>query len=192
MNRRLGRVLLTAFGLMGFLVVSARAAPPEPRCRGNPGVIGRCYWIRGEFTISADSLFIVDRDDNGRWVIIRNARVRRSDWPVDNAVPSNLGQFYTRVVEAAGSVGGAAVRGDFEVCPIPKQDRAETAYACIQSATHLRRVSVHWMSPAQKKLYDQRGAALSKDRARAAAADKKEAEEAAARAMERRLGITPP
>jgi hypothetical protein len=190
MNGVLRGVLLGAVGLMCSLDVSARAAPREPRCRGNPGVTGRCYWIRGEFTLSADSLFIVDRDDNGRWVVIRNARIHRPDWPVDDAVPSNLARLYSRVVNDAGLRG--TVRGDFEVCPIPKQGFADTAYACIQTATHLRRISPDWMSPAQKRLHDRAVADEKRYLARAADARKKQDAEAAAQQIERKPGITPP
>ncbi|HEY5410411.1 MAG TPA: hypothetical protein VIJ94_06765 [Caulobacteraceae bacterium] len=172
---------------------AARAAPPVPRCLGNPGVTGRCYWIRGEFALSADSLFIVERDDNGRWVVIRNAQVIHGAGPVDYAVPHNLEMSYSNAVNHAGSAAGAAVRGDFEVCPIPNQGRfADQAFACIQSATHLRRISPNWMSPAQKRLHDQSVADLKKDEALAAAAEKKRGDLAAARQMERRLKITPP
>ena len=76
MTSKTDRTRLVLGGLLCVAAVSTSSASArEPRCRGNPGVTGRCYWIRGEFLLSADSLFIVDRDDNGRWVIIRNARV---------------------------------------------------------------------------------------------------------------------
>ena len=188
---RIGR---NPFVIGGFLCVAAllasAASAREARCRSNSGVTGRCYWIR-EFALSADSLFIVDRDDNGRWVIIRNARIHRSDWPVDDAVPHNLDLFYNKAADVAG-LGGATVRGDFEVCPIPKQGLADTAYACIQTATHLKRVSRDWMSPAQKRRHDRAVAAARKDRARAVAAEKKQDAEDAALEMERKLGIIPP
>lgn len=190
MKRELTWVSLTVFWLFCCLGFAAHAAPVEPRCRGNPGLIGRCYWIRGEFALSADSLFIIDRDDNGRWVIIRNARVHRGFWPVDNALPHNLERAFSRASEVDGA-GAAQVRGDYEVCPIPKQDRADTAYACIETASHLRRVPRGWMSPAQKKLHDRAVAEDERFEARAAAADKRRAEEDAARRMEWRLGLPP-
>jgi hypothetical protein len=182
-----GLVMAAVLALVYSAGFTATAATAHlPRCRGNPRLIGRCYWIRGEFSLSADSLFIIDRDDNGRWVIIRNARLVRGAGPVDYAVPRNLQTAFQIATNSAGSMGGAAVRGDFEVCPIPKDGIAESAYACIETAKHLRRISPNWMSPAQKRLHDQSEAELKADAARAAAAKKKEEESA------RRLWITPP
>ena len=194
MDVRFGKALCAVAWLSCAAAAPGTAtAAHEPRCRGNPGVIGRCYWIRGEFALSADSLFIVDRDDNGRWVVIRNAQNTRGGGPVAHAVPHNLELSYDSAISRAGSLGGAQVRGDFEVCPIANQGWfADQAFACIQSATHLRRVSPNWMSPAQKRLHDQFAASLERDQARAAAAEKKRDDEAAAREIERKLGITPP
>ncbi len=193
MDERFGKALCAVAWLSCAAAAPGTATAAEPRCRGNPGVIGRCYWIRGEFALSADSLFIVDRDDNGRWVVIRNAHNSRGGGPVDHAVPRNLEMSYNNAVSRTGSVGGVRVRGDFEVCPIPNQGWfADQAFACIQSATHLRRVSPNWMSPAQKRLHDQFAASLERDQARAAAAEKKGEAEAVARETARRSGLTPP
>ncbi len=72
---------------------------------------------------------------------------------MDDALPHNLERAFNRASKVDGA-GAAQVRGDYEVCPIPKQDRADTAYACIETASHLGRVPPGWMSPAQKKLHD--------------------------------------
>ena len=146
-------------GILGFACtadIAVAAAHSVPRCRGNPGVIGRCYWVRGEFSLSGDSLFIVDRDDNGAWVVIRGARGLHGAGPVQDDGPRNLEMSFDRAVKAKGSIGGAFVRGDFEVCPIPNDGSfPEQKFACIQTATNLRPVSPHRMSPARKRNFDQ-------------------------------------
>ena len=88
---------------------------------------------------------IVERDDTGRWVIIRGAHHRRS------AEPSNLIRFATKIVRDTGDISLVHVHGEFEVCPVPQDGYIKGNYACIQSAVHLERVPPDWKSAAKKK-----------------------------------------
>ncbi len=159
--------LIRGLALACIVGVSAIAAPVhEPRCRGNSALIGQCYWIRGVYALSADAAMIIERDDNGRWVIIRGAHHRRS------AEPGNLIRFATKMVRDTGYMSLVNVHGVYEVCPVPQDGAIEGAYACIQSATRLRRVSPDWVSPARKRLHDRDAAAKERDEARAVSAQK--------------------
>lgn len=133
--------LVTGMALGCVIGLSATAAPArEPRCRGNSGLIGRCYRIRGLYALSSDSAMIVVRDDTGRRVIIRGAHHRQS------AEPSNLIRFATKIVRDTGDISLVDVHGDFEVCRARQDGFVKGAYACIQSAINLKRVSPDWES----------------------------------------------
>ncbi len=149
------------------------AARLDLGCRGNPGLIGRCYCVRGTMNLSADSGLILTRDDTGRAVVLWKAPNSRGRWP------SNLTTTHLKAQRDTGFVS-AWVHGDFEVCPVPtdRRDRPDLHFVCVEAATHLRG--------------ERPGDTWPGHGAKAAAAEKKRDDQAAAREMERRLGLTPP
>jgi hypothetical protein len=109
------------------------ASPADFGCKGNPSVTGKCYLIQGQINLSADSGFVLWRDDGqGRPIKIRAAPNSDREWP------SSLDRAMTRAWNETGSVT-APVRGIFEVCPIPVSftHGLEEPYGCIQSVDHL-------------------------------------------------------
>lgn len=133
MNIGLSNAMLVV-GVLACVGAPARAAAPrDAGCRGNPGLTGQCYWLRGTVELSFDRGYVLGRDDSYRVVIITNAPNSEKD------VPSNLMHVMDQAVKNVSSAS-AWVHGTFEVCPIPtrRPDLTYEHFVCIQSAVHLR------------------------------------------------------
>ena len=125
----------TVIGLVSVLLASVAALVPAEAaggasgCKGNPGLVGRCYWVRGTVSLSADRGIVIGRDDHRPALVIGNAPGTQRD------MPTSMYKALDRAHRDTGFIS-AWVHGDFEVCPIPP-DVPELDYACVNSAAHL-------------------------------------------------------
>lgn len=106
------------------LVTPSSAVGADLHCKGSPRLIGKCYSVRGEVSLSADRGFVLGRDDTGRALVVQG------DWPDNLNIAMGEAQRRTGFVSAW-------VHGTYEVCPIQPEE-PENEYVCIQSATGLR------------------------------------------------------
>jgi len=114
--------------------VSARAN--DPGCKDNPGLVGRCYAIVGDFNLSADAAMVVWPDDSAH----RPVKVRAAPGSTRD-VPENLNRTMARAWSEHGPT--AQVHGDFVLCPVPPADPADPdpLFACIETASGLTTVA---------------------------------------------------
>ena len=109
---------------MLVMVIPVFAA--QPKCKGNPKVIGACYSVHGRLTRGADTV--------GLWLwpvgtkrmlgITSGPTLDDADAPI---WPSNL-KFNS---------GNEAIYGDFEVCPFTPERKGAMQMVCIESASNL-------------------------------------------------------
>jgi hypothetical protein len=123
---------IAGVALATVLFGSAHAFPAKDAgCKGNPALTGKCYWVHGNFGLSADSGLVVVQDSE-RWL---------TTWSAPNSEidgPENLSRALSKAQHKAHSLE-AFVHGAFEVCPIPSDDPSKSykKYVCIQSAKNL-------------------------------------------------------
>ncbi len=116
----------------GLVLQAQDLAAAEPRCAGNPSLVGSCYPVSGTYTSSADAAMVLwPRDNRSPTIRIRALREGEAD------IPANL----ARTMEQAMSDHGptAEVQGNFVVCPVASTDpvhRDEPA-GCIETAANL-------------------------------------------------------
>ena len=130
---RLVKASMAGVAVICALGQSATAAvTPHPGCKHNPAVIGRCYWLHGTMSISADSATVLGADGTHQAVAVRYGPNSKWDGP------ANLNAAWEKAQRDTGFVS-AWVHGTFEVCPIPSDapDRPWQKFVCIESATDL-------------------------------------------------------
>ncbi len=98
----------------------------QPKCKGNPKVIGACYSVHGRLSRGADT------------VVLRL-------WPV--GTKRMLGVTGGPTLDDAGfpiwpqslqfTSGDEDIYGDFEVCPFTLERKGAMQFVCIESASHV-------------------------------------------------------
>jgi hypothetical protein len=120
---------------LGIAAVCSQTRAGDLGCKGNPHLIGRCYWVSATFGISADNADALWLDKSGRAVPIRNA------FGSERSEPDNLLKALGQAQRKAGSLN-VEIHGQFEVCPIPAEPNRYDLkrYVCINAAQHLSMV----------------------------------------------------
>jgi hypothetical protein len=112
-----------------ILVILAMAIPvlaSQPKCEGNPKVIGACYSVHGRLSRGADTVIL------RLWPVGTKRILGITGGPTlddaDAAIrPQNL-KF---------PFGDEDIYGDFEVCPFTPERKGVMQFVCIESASHL-------------------------------------------------------
>jgi len=113
------RLLLTLL----FLLPAFAA---QPKCKGNPKIVGACYSVHARLNLGADTVRL------RLWPVGTKRILGVTGGPImddadDPIYPQNL--RFTPDVEA--------IYGDFEVCPFTQEKAGAMRLVCIQSASHI-------------------------------------------------------
>jgi hypothetical protein len=120
--------------LLIVLLLAVPAFAEEPKCKGNPKVIGACYSIRGRASLGADTvrLWLWPVGTRRMLGVTAGPSLDDADDPIS---PPSL-KF---------NPGDAEIYGDFEVCPFTPERKGAMQLVCIESASKL--VAKHQPSP---------------------------------------------
>jgi hypothetical protein len=112
--------------LLMIFVVAIPTFAAQAKCKGNPKVIGACYFVHGRVNLGADTVRLrLWRVGTKR--ILGVAAGPSTDDAGDPIFPQNL-RFESE---------DETIYGDFEVCPFTREREGAMQFVCIESASHL-------------------------------------------------------
>ena len=98
----------------------------QPKCKGNPKVIGACYSVHGRLSRGADTVIL------RLWPVGTKRILGITGGPTladaDAAILPQSLKF---------PLGDEDIYGDFEVCPFTPERKGAMQFVCIESASHV-------------------------------------------------------
>ena len=100
-----------------------------PQCKGSPLVVGACFNVHGRLSIYNGSIVV------RIWPVRTNRLLgvlNLTDQAADPVLPESINRL---LVLGPGST--VAVFGDYEICPVTRQETDHMQLVCLESASHL-------------------------------------------------------
>jgi hypothetical protein len=121
----MGARLMLLMPMTVYMATSSEAA--DLRCKGNAAISASCYTVRGTLNLSADAGYVLWLG-NGMGINIRPASDRNG-----KDMPQEVSKIFQSSIYSE-------IVGNFEICPIPKQQFPifATAFACVESISDMR------------------------------------------------------
>ena len=112
--------------ILVMLVIVIPVFAAQPKCKGNPKVIGACYSVHGRLSRGADTVVLRLWSVGTKRMlgITRGPTLDDAGFPI---WPQSL-KFTS---------GDEDIYGDFEVCPFTPERKGAMQFVCIESASNL-------------------------------------------------------
>jgi hypothetical protein len=98
----------------------------QPKCKGNPKVIGACYTIHGRATFGPGT------PASRIWPVGTKRMLGVTAGPIADDADDPIAPENFAIPNDA-----VAIYGDFEVCPFTRERKGHMQMVCVESASHI-------------------------------------------------------